>query len=325
MGVAIHVLEEGYLRPNWITCESGGVNANSVLARIDLDKVDDLPPARDDETKLHATNLRYAFAGILYYAWSWLLTPAFPRYVSHRDLDILGEAALWLQRLFLLPVRRARTARAVRAIAQSGKPVHLVMLQLNGDSQIKVHSDFQSVRHFVEFCIAEFAASSAHDSLLVFKNHPLDNGVIDLNRLIHEEARRHGLEGRVLFVDTGKLVPLLERTVSATAVNSTACHQALLRGIPTMVLGRAVFNHPQIVPRMRLADFFRMRPCKSRADYDKLIGLMRRTCQFNGSYYSAEGRRILLPALTRALVDGMPGVDAFMTKADGLQATKQAS
>jgi hypothetical protein len=92
-----------------------------------------------------------------------------------------------------------------------------------------------------------------------------------------------------------------------------------------MVLGRAVFNHPQIVPRMRLADFFRMRPCKSRADYDKLIGLMRRTCQFNGSYYSAEGRRILLPALTRALVDGMPGVDAFMTKADGLQATKQAS
>ena len=90
-------------------------------------------------------------------------------------------------------------------------------------------------------------------------NHPLDNGIVDLRRIIRDEATRHGLEQRVFFVETGKMVPLLEQALSATAINSTACHQALLRGIPTMVLGRAVFNHQQIVPRMRLADFFRLR------------------------------------------------------------------
>jgi len=325
LGVAVHVLEEGYLRPNWVTCESGGVNGNSVLARIDLDRVDPLTPVTRNETKLHGSNIRYAAAGINYYAWSFALTPFFPRYESHRDLDILGEAALWLQRLFLWPLRRRRTERAMQEIDRLNKPVHLVLLQLNGDSQMKVHSSFESVRHFVEYCIAEFAASGSSDSLLVFKNHPLDNGVIDLHGVIREESAKHGLSDRVFFVETGKLVPLLEKSVSATAVNSTACHQALLRGIPTMVLGRAVFNHPQIVARMRLADFFRLRPCKNTADYEKLVALMQQTCQFNGGYYSSEGRSVLLPGLTRALIEGMPQPQSFERPQPAEAGTKQAS
>jgi capsular polysaccharide export protein len=174
-----------------------------------------------------------------------------------------------------------------------------------------VHSEFKSTRHFVEHCIAEFKASGAQDSLLVFKNHPLDSGVIDLDRVIAEEAERLGLAGRVFFVETGKLVPLLEKSISAIAINSTACHQALIRRIPTLVLGKAVFNHKQIVSRMRLADFFRMRPVKGKAAYEKLIAVMRHTCQFNGGFYSEEGRRILLPILTRALLDGMPDIKSF--------------
>jgi capsular polysaccharide export protein len=315
LGVRIHVLEEGYLRPNWVTCERDGVNGHSVLTGIDLDRVPAQPVA-PPETMLKASNFRYWAAGFNYYLWTTLLTPMFPRYQTHRDLDTVGEATLWLQRIFSWPFRRSRTERALKAIDRLQQPVHLILLQLNGDSQIKVHSGFRSTRHFVEYCIAEFAASGAQDALLVFKNHPLDSGVIDLNRVIREETERHGLEGRVFFVETGKLVPLLDKSISATAINSTACHQALLRGIPTLVLGKAVFNHPQIVSRMRLADFFRLRPCKNRANYDKLVSLMRQTCQFNGGFYTEEGRRILLPTLVRALVEGMPDVRSLETPAE---------
>ena len=118
---------------------------------------------------------------------------------------------------------------------------------------------------------------------------------------------------------------MLEHSVSAVAINSTACHQALLRGIPTLVLGRAVFNHPQIVSRMRLADFFRLRPCKSSADYEKLISVMRQTCQFNGGFYSDEGRHVLLPNLVRGLLDGMPSAESFETGAPADRDVKQAS
>ena len=324
LGIRIHVLEEGYLRPNWVTCEPEGVNGYSPLAELDLDSIPPQPvfPA---ETNLKTSNLRYCAAGFGYYFWTFMLTPMFPRYETHRDLDIVGEATLWLQRIVTWPFRRSRTERALKDIERLGKPVHLVLLQLNGDSQLKVHSSFRSTRHFVEYCISEFAASAASESVLVFKNHPLDSGVIDLNRVIQEETGRHGLEGRVFFVETGKLVPLLEKSISAISINSTACHQALLRGIPTLVLGRAVFNHPQIASSMRLSDFFRARPCKSISEYDKLVSLMRQTCQFNGGFYTEEARRILMPRLVKGLVAGMPGARSFEAPMPASADVKRAS
>ncbi len=324
LGIRIHVLEEGYLRPNWVTCEADGVNGHSALVEVNLDRVPPQPKL-PREVELQATNFRYCFAGFLYYFWTFMLAPVFPRYETHRDLDIVGEATLWLVRLLSWPIRRSRTERALKQIERLKKPVHLALLQLNGDSQIKVHSQFRSTRHFVEYCLAEFKAGGGQESLLVFKNHPLDSGVIDLGAVIRDEAERLGLAGRVFFVETGKLVPLLEKSVSAVAVNSTACHQALLRGIPTLVLGKAVFNHPQIVSRMRLADFFKLRPCKTRDDYDKLVSLMRQTCQFNGSFYSTEGQRVLLPSLLKALTKGQPAVQDFMTVETPVAAQKQAS
>jgi capsular polysaccharide export protein len=318
LGVAVHVLEEGYLRPNWITCERDGVNGNSRFVDLDLDDIDDAALAAckpDPETDFVGSPLRYMLAGLNYYFCSLILTPLFPRYVAHRDLDILGEAALWLGRYGSWPKRRLETARALRHIARLGKPVHLVLLQLNGDSQIKEHSGFRSVRHFVEFCIAEFAASGSSDTVLVFKNHPLDNGVINLSKLIRDEAARRGLGDRIFFVDTGKLVPLLHEAISVTAINSTACHQSLRRGIPTLVLGKAVYNHPEIVPRMRLADFFRMRPVGKRELYERLVKLLRLTCQISGSYYSKAGRRIAMDPLCGMLIDGGVPLETFLRSA----------
>ena len=43
----------------------------------------------------------------VYYFWTLMLTPLFPRYQTHRDLDIVGEATLWLKRL---PPGRSATA-----------------------------------------------------------------------------------------------------------------------------------------------------------------------------------------------------------------------
>ena len=324
LGIRVHVLEEGYLRPNWVTCEPDGVNGNSALASLDLDGIGGEAidkPAETAEVELKGSHLTYVLAGIAYYVWTAILSPWFPRYISHRDLEITGEAALWVGRIVSRPWRKRAAARALAAIHALGQPVHLVLLQLNGDSQIKEHSHFSSVRHVVEFCIAEFAAANTAGQLLVFKNHPLDNGVINLARLVRDEAQARGLGDRVFFVESPKLVPLFERSVSVTAVNSTACHQSLRRGIPTMVLGRAVFNHPRIVPRMRLADFFRLRPRMDIAHYDKLINLLRHTSQFNGGYYSKQGRGTLLPALTAALIAGETRYERF--KIDTAARTRQ--
>lgn len=306
LGIRVRVLEEGYLRPNWITCEFDGVNGFSALTEIDLDTLPE-QPSLPAERELRSSYNHYVFAGFVYYLFQFLLRPVFPYYVSHRELPIYLEAALWLRRWFTWPFRRSESRRISDRIDQLGKPVHLVLLQLNGDSQIKVHSDFASVADFARFCIAEFSASNSEDSLLVFKNHPLDNGVISLGKVIREEAEQLGLAGRVLFVDGGNLVSLLERSVSVVSINSTACHQSLRRGIPTLLLGRTVFNHPLIVSRMRVRDFFRLRPAKHRSDYEKLVSFMIETSQINGGYYSREGQDILIPALIASLTSADDG------------------
>lgn len=303
LGIRIHVLEEGYLRPNWITCECNGVNGFSELTKMDVGKLPDCSDIRP-ETELPNSFLSYCWLGFLYYFWTFMLRPAFPRYVSHRELGILTEARLWLGRLASLPVRRMRLRKLPERINELKKPVHLVLLQLNGDSQVKVHSDFRSVADFACYCISEFAASGSADSLLVFKNHPLDNGVISLGKLIRREAEKHGLSGRVFFADGGSLMSLLGSSVSAISINSTACHQALRRGIPTLLVGRTVFNHPLITSHVPMREFFTLRPSKNRSDYDRLISYMMQTCQINGGYYNPEGRAIVIPSLVASLIRG---------------------
>ncbi len=328
MGITVHVLEEGYLRPNWITCERDGVNGHSRLATLDLKSLDEAAIDRLElgpEIELPSSQRRYMLDGIKYYFWSGMLAPLFPRYVAHRDLSVTGEAALWTARFGGWFGRNRRTHKTLETIEQLGKPVHLVLLQLNGDSQIKQHSNFRSVRHFVEYCIAEFAAAGRADTILVFKNHPLDNGVINLARLVREEAEARGLAGRIFFVDSGKLVPLLERAISVTAINSTACHQALRRGIPTLVLGKAVYNHPEIAPQMRLADFFRLRPCGDRAQYGRLVKLMRQTCQVNGGFYGEQARRTVVGPLCDVLLKGSVPLEAFVRSGRSRTQTTSAS
>jgi capsular polysaccharide export protein len=273
------------------------------LTQLDIGKLPDFGQARP-ETELPPSFLNYCLLGFMYYAASFFLRPVFPRYTSHRDLGILTEAGLWLRRWASLPLRRMRLRRLYETIDTSKKPVHLVLLQLNGDSQVKVHSDFGSIAEFIRHCISEFAASGVDDGLLVFKNHPLDNGILSLGTLIRREAESQGLAGRVLFADGGNLVSLMNGSVTAVSINSTACHQALRRGIPTLLVGRAVFNHPQITSNLPMREFFALHPVKNPADYENLISYMMQTCQINGGFYNREGRQILVPGLVAALTNG---------------------
>jgi capsular polysaccharide export protein len=326
-GIRIHVLEEGYLRPDWITCEPDGVNGNSPFASLDLDAIDQMeidsrkvPPSR----RFGPWQRQYIVAGVWYYFFWSVLGLFFPRYVSHRELGVVSEALLWLRRFLTWPLRQRQTRLTLDKLKHIDAPLHLVFLQLSGDSQIREHSRFSSTLEFVRHCIAEFAAADTGDAVLVFKNHPLDNGLVDLRKIVAEESMEAGVADHVFFIDTGKNVPILQRATSVIAVNSTACHQSLSRNIPTLVLGRAVYNHPEIVPRMRLADFFRLRPVGDFAAYDRLVRLLRITCQINGNFYSMRGKEAVLPELCRKVLAGGPALADFVKPGSALERQKRA-
>ena len=304
-GVFVHVFEEGYLRPHWVTYERGGANGNSRLMDLTLAQMQtdlahcdmDLPdaPARWGDMRQHIT------WGALYH---WFVLTGFWDYRSyrpHRALSVGQEFLLYCKRLVLLPFHRWERMLANVRIRHGGFPYHLVLLQLEHDSSFQMHSPFTTMTEFLSLVMEGFAKGAALHHHLVFKAHPLEDGRVPVAREIRRLAKLHGVAGRVHFVRGGKLASLLNHARSAVTVNSTAAQQVLWRGLPLKVFGSAVYAKPEFVSSQPLDAFFAhpTRP-DSRAYRDYRHYLLE-TSQVPGGFYSSRGRRELL----RQVVDMM--------------------
>ena len=307
--IRVHVFEEGYLRPYWISYERDGANGHSRLMdmsvndmRTALDGLDlDLPdaPARWGDMRQHI------FYGMAYHFFVLLRNKGFRHFKPHRALGVRAEFRLYLKRLLLMPFTALKRIAATRAIKNGGFPYHLVLLQLEHDESFRAHSSFSTMTEFLELTLRGFADGAPKHHHLVLKAHPLEDGRIPLQREINRLAHELNVDGRVHFVRGGKLAELLNTARSAVTVNSTAAQQVLWRGLPLKVFGAAVYAKPEFVSTQNLADFFAspIRP-DSRAYRDYRHYLLE-TSQIPGGFYSARGRRQVL----RQVVDMMLACD----------------
>ena len=323
-GITVHVFEEGYLRPHWVTYERGGANGHSRLMQMPVHEMQaalahsdmDLPdaPARWGDMREHI------FYGALYH---WLIltgTREYPAYQPHRALSVGQEFALYVKRLLLLPWHSAGRIAATLQIRYGGFPYHLVLLQLEHDASFRMHSPFTTMTEFLALVIEGFAAGAAPHHHLVFKAHPLEDGRVPVAHEIARLASAHGITERVHFVRGGKLAQLLNHARSAVTVNSTAGQQVLWRGLPLKTFGAAVYAKPEFVSAQSLPDFFAqpVRP-DSRA-YRAYRHYLLETSQVPGGFYSTRGRRALL----RQVVDMMLATeDPYDALTSGTAAPRQ--
>lgn len=297
-GLGIHVFEEGYLRPYWITYERDGANGNSKIMtksiaqmRADLKGLDlDLPdaPARWGDMRQHI------FYGLAYHFWVFLMNRRYRSFRPHRDLPVSREFLLYLRRLIGIIPRAIRRRRSTRRITNGGFPYHLALLQLEHDSSFVNHSPFDSMTDFLTLTIEGFAKGAPSHHHLVFKAHPLEDGRTPLRRNIRNLAVSFGVADRVHYVPGGKLAKLMNNARTAVTVNSTSAQQALWRGLPVKAFGDAVYSKREFVSDQPLSEFFArpMRP-DSRAYRDYRHYLLE-SSQITGSFYSKKGRQQLL-------------------------------
>ncbi len=324
LGLTIHVFEEGYLRPYWVTYERDGSNGNSALMQMTVEAMRQaLADADPDivEAPAHWGDMRqHIFYGAIYHGFLMLANRRYKGYKAHRTLSVTEEFALYLKRLLLMPLHRLDRLQATWRITHGGFPYHLALLQLEHDSSFQEHSPFDSMTDFVEMVIDGFAKGAPGHHHLVFKAHPLEDGRVPLRREIGRIAADRGVAERVHYVRGGKLAQLLDHTRSAVTVNSTAGQQVLWRGLPLKVFGSAVYAKPEFVSTQTLAEFF-ARPTRpdSRAYKDYRQYLLE-TSQVAGGFYSARGRRQLL----RQVVDMMLAPDdPYGALAKGTAAPRQ--
>ncbi len=301
-GLTVHVFEEGYLRPYWITYERGGSNGHSRLMDLSVAAMQAALGGRDhdppDAPARWGDLRQHMFWGAAYHACVLAGSRAYPRFRPHRDETVAQELGLYLRRIASLPVRRLQRMLAERRVRGGGFPYHLVLLQLAHDASLRRHSPFAGIAEFVREVLDGFARGAPPHHHLVFKAHPLEDGRVPLARIIRDEAKALGIAARVHFVRGGKLAQLLNRAESTVTVNSTAAQQALWRGLPVKAFGAAVYAKPELVSPQPLPAFFAAPQRPDVAAYRSFRLYMLFTSQVRGGFYSAEGRGEALRRVT---------------------------
>ncbi|MEM6758605.1 MAG: capsule biosynthesis protein CapA, partial [Pseudomonadota bacterium] len=125
-GLTVHVFEEGYMRPYWVTYERGGSNGNSRLMQMSVadmqaalalsDMEAPLPPAHWGDMRQHV------FYGALYHWFVMFRNGDYRNFRPHRALTVAKEFRLYLKRLLLMPFLTLDRVQATARIRHGGFP-----------------------------------------------------------------------------------------------------------------------------------------------------------------------------------------------------------
>lgn len=313
--LTLHVFEEGYLRPYWVTYERGGSNGHSRLMEFSIDDIRArLGSHQGEQPEAPATwgdMKHHIFYGAVYHGLVMLGARHFPLFRPHRSMTIRQEFRLHLRRLALMPFHWMDRVRTTAKVRRGSFPYHLAILQLEHDSSFTAHSPFSSMTDFVRAAIRGFSEGAPSHHHLVFKAHPLEDGRTPLKADIRRIAKDHGVEDRVHFLRGGKLATLLDTARSAVTINSTAGQQVLWRGKPLKIFGTAVYGRPELVSGQTLEDFFAAPVQPDLAAYHDFRNFLLATSQIPGGFYSARGRRRLLRLVVDKMLDHADPYDAL--------------
>mgnify|MGYP002619772677 CR=1 FL=1 len=288
LGLPVYVFEEGYLRPNYVTLEVGGVNGDSAIPK---------DPAFYRSRPAHPvptpTPTRQRFSLMMGYAIAYgvaanLLHWRYPHHEYHRSLNLFTESLKWLRggwrKVFYAWKERHALARLTAP--DRSRQWFLLPLQVHNDSQIVHHSPYPSVEAMIDEVMASFAQHADPRDWLVIKHHPMDRAYRDYGSFIKARADAHGIGRRVMYIHDLHLPTLLRHARGVVTVNSTTGIQALSHGTPVLTLGECFYAIPGLVSQKPLRSFWRNPGRVDTALFKRFREYLIRHTQLNASFYA---------------------------------------
>lgn len=317
--------EFGYLRPDWLTLERGGMatfshfpNDPAIVREVAAQF------GEPDLVPRHRSSVTEELFHELVYHWStYLLSPFFHRYKAEYYYNPIIEYLTGIPRQLMLSSKRKRANELVETLLVEKREFFLMPLQLQCDSQLRFHSPFAHQRDAIARIIGSFAQHANASARLVFKCHPLDNGGEGWPRAIAALSRESGVSGRVHYIDGGDLEALLLHANGCVLINSTVGLHALRLDCPVKVLGTALYDLKGLTDEAHLDEFWR-RPMKpdSTLVHD-LIRALAGTIQVKGSFFSPAGRAAAIAVFIERLeARTVNGMGAFVSPPPRLSGTR---
>lgn len=265
--IRVWCFEEGYLRPGYITLEEDGNNINSVIPNFLKNVIDtnlnlnsqfnnqfdiiqefdisneigNLSESEHDIVPNPMSN-RVKLA-IIHYLALFFLYPIFPFYNWHRSQGFTSEILGWGVRKYRDLIHKSNDYSKIQQIIHFNKKYFLLPLQLKSDYQLSCASNMRDIIQVIEIVVASFCKNAPTDSMLVVKLHPLDNTFINYRKFVCKFSSVFKCSERIFFITHfSNNKELIANSQGVVVVNSTVGISALEQGIPTLTLGKAIYN-----------------------------------------------------------------------------------
>ncbi|MCP1468493.1 capsular polysaccharide export protein [Sphingobium sp. OAS761] len=294
-GLRVHCMEEGYIRPDFLTLQDDGVNGNSTLP-LDpewyIEQADGLPDHDAGQPPVPSTFQARARNTMRNGLAAAFMRPYFPYYRTHRPHSFLLESVAWCWKLMVRKGEERRSHAVWDAVKD--RPYFTLPLQLNSDYQIRVHSPFGDMRAALRFVLKSFAQHAPDGVSLLVKRHPLDPGLVGWARLTRRLADHYGIGDRVFYLSDWDIAEVVGKSQGVVTVNSTVGTLALNSGKPVVVLGHAVYKVPGVVHQTSLDDFWGAPRQPDMALYSAFRRVLVDRCLIRGGLLSEEGLAMLV-------------------------------
>ncbi|WP_409523356.1 capsule biosynthesis protein [Nitrincola sp. MINF-07-Sa-05] len=313
-GIRTHVFEEGYFRPYWVTLEREGVNGHSLLPRdpVWFRLAADVVPSERPYQRFRSPFRKRAVNDVLYHLPGLINPLLYPGYRTHALESAPQEYAGFLARFAREGYWKKRDKKRIDRLLTSSDPFFLLPLQLNSDAQIRDHSRFTSMQEVIELVMSSFAKHAPSETRLLIKNHPLDYAFNHYPDLISKLSRFYGIEGRVVYVETGDLNQILPRAAGCVTVNSTAGMVALEHSCPVKALSDPIYNMPGLAFQGTLDEFWVDADFIDTELFADFCSVTFYATQVNGGFYCSEGINIAVNNVDKILTSAISPLEELL-------------
>lgn len=221
------VFEQGYFRPNTITMDFKGVNANSSLCNINLKDI--------KYTKKEIRSYRLIF----YKKYQTILK--FSLFIFLNKIGKLCNLNVECQNKQYSFVSYFKNFISKNFIRNKKDDYNLpdkfiyVPLQVNTDTQILIHSDFCDMQEFIDVVENSFYSfNKKNDIKLVFNIHPMEKG-----------THKYKFDDKTIISNAPTRI-LIQKSLFVITINSTVGLESLIEHKNLIVLGNAFYKLKEI-------------------------------------------------------------------------------
>jgi len=314
-GINAYTYEFGYIRPDWITLERGGMSSHSHFPE---DPAHILKAARNlpdfEKGPYHSFDFSTeALHEVFFHLINFFLIVPFVHYRRDRYYNELIEYLHYIPRLTRTARRTRHATQTVDDLIARKTRFFMFAMQMQNDYQLRANSKYRLQETAMREVIASFANHASSSDELLFKIHPLDNGMEDWDKVIEQAAARHNVSDRVHLIDGGDLGRIIKYAAGLVMINSTTALTALERDCPVKVLGMAIYDIKGLTDDVGLDDFWKAPKRPDPELRDAFLRLVAASIQVRGNFYHPKARERAIREMVEKLEGNLVNQpDAFV-------------